>query len=129
MRYDPRELLNIITGLADCRRRQVGAVILDEEGYLVGWGANKLPVGSCTRGECPRGQLTYEEQPAFQNYENNCVAIHAEQGAIRMARGKGVKLYVSCEPCPMCAAEIAATDLVVEVLDLKEASNADTASD
>jgi len=111
--------LDSLSSSADCRRRRVGALLV-KGGELVGIGWNGLPHGSCTKGDCPRGMLTYTEQPKFVGYENNCEAIHAETSAIKDAgdHARGAKLYVTCEPCGGCVeaiAEAGITDVVVYI--------------
>lgn len=93
---------------ADCSRRKVGAVIA-LDGVIVGKGHNFLPLGSCMAGDCPRGLLSYDQQPKDVGYEaSGCVSIHAEDNALAEAgyRAIGAVIYVSEDPCPQCAARI-----------------------
>lgn len=97
---------------ADCRRRQVGAVITDSEHTIVGVGYNGYPAGKpgcLTEDGCPRGQLTYAQVPAGSAYVGVaavCSALHAEEQAVmRLARAHGARytMYVNHEPCPNCS--------------------------
>ena len=97
-------LLMSAVSAADCRRRQVGAVVTDAYAKVVGVGWNGLREGSCGAGDCPRGRLTYDEMPAFTGYvASDC--LHAEDSALMAAgeRARGGTIYVTCEPCPGCA--------------------------
>ena len=122
---DPAQVLPILhaaRNAADCNRRHVGAVVVDGYGRLIGVGWNGLRDGSCSRGECPRGKLSYGEMPAFSSYSGNCAALHAEDSAIRMAgpRCEGGTIYVTCPPCPECEEIIEANGLRVEVVTLED---------
>lgn len=94
-----------------CSRRQVGAVVM-KNGYTVSSGYNGVPSGQehCVDGGCPRGQLTYEECPAYSSYNDNpCHAVHAEANAIMQAtpdQRDGATLYVTHEPCHQCTSLI-----------------------
>ncbi len=103
---------------ADCTRRQVGAVIISPDGSVVSTGyngrASGLP-GCLTDGACPRGQMTYAEQPAGVGYaETACDAAHAEVNAVIRAgrdRTVGATIYVTDAPCHGCQVVIAAAGL------------------
>ncbi len=105
---------------ADCTRRQVGAVIIDTEGRIVSTGYNGAPAGEpgcLTAGACPRGQLTYAQQAggaAYEAGESRCIALHAEVNAVVYAgreRCKGATIYVTDEPCYLCALVIKAAGI------------------
>lgn len=99
-----------ISSRADCRRRQVGAVIVDKHDRIVSTGRNGSPPGgpSCLAGECPRGLLTTEQLPPDSSYDSGiglCVAVHAEANAIIFGdpdRMRGGKMYVTHQPCVGC---------------------------
>lgn len=101
---------------ADCRRRRVGAILVHTDtGRIVGRGWNALPPqgGSCQDGACPRGLLSYAEQPAFTGYgATGCTAIHAEIRAIREADANGrlysgeLTCFVTATPCYECNYEL-----------------------
>ncbi len=103
---------------ADCTRRQVGAVIVSPDGSIVATGyngrASGLP-GCLTEGACPRGRMTYDEQPAGVGYaETSCDAAHAEANAIIRAgrdRCVGATIYVTDLPCHGCLVLIAAAGI------------------
>jgi dCMP deaminase len=100
--------------LADCSRRRVGAVIMTLDGEIVGRGHNRLPEGSCLDGQCPRGKLTYDQQPKDVGYEESgCIALHAEWNALASAGSKadGAVMFVTEMPCPGCRDLIVASPL------------------
>ena len=102
------EIAEIVKKRAECRRLQVGAVVVYED-EIVGTGFNKGPeVYSCLAGECPRGLFSHSEVPAGGNYDTGparCIAVHAEAAAI-ISAGKtychDATLYVTENPCPCC---------------------------
>lgn len=98
---------------ADCTRRQVGAIIVARDGSIVATGYNGLASGKpgcATAGACPRGQLSYTDQPPDVAYEESgCRAVHAEVNAIIRAgrdRCVGNTIYVTDEPCFHCSVVI-----------------------
>ena len=112
-----------ISARADCRRRKIGAVYVNEENSIIGSGYNGAPPGlpGCLEGACPRGQLTFDQlrpdapydDPAMPSY---CISVHAEGNAQHRALApvKGSTLYVgSCtpdvptRPCPRCSKDLA----------------------
>ena len=92
-----------------CTRRQVGPVLVNREGKIVGEGYNGVSSGEahCVDGGCPRGLLAYSDVPAGVDYNlYPCRAIHAEHNAILLAgveRAKGGTIYVTDEPCTQCS--------------------------
>ena len=98
----------------DCTRRRVGAVVMDQNHRIVGAGYNGYPSGEpgcLSDGACPRGRLTYEEQPAGRGYASSgCKAIHAEVYAVEHALNPTLKgrvapewtVYITDEPCDLC---------------------------
>lgn len=91
---------------SSCTRRQVGAVVMDTDHRIVSTGYNGTAVGelNCVDGGCPRGLLSYDEQPAFAGYETS-KCLHAEANALIRAGEKAVggTLVVTCPPCHECA--------------------------
>lgn len=106
-----------------CLRKKVGAVLYDNEGRFLSYGANINPPGEpCDEGFCPRGLLSYAEVPADAPYvaEQACTAWHAEMVALLVAQGKclgedqrlisvwekallkGGVMVVTHEPCHEC---------------------------
>lgn len=119
----------------DCRRRQVGAIVVWEDRiWATGYnGTLTRSQPGCLDGACPRGEKTYEERPAYSNYDD-CIAAHAEQNAISQfsafwilqtnwpremslpavwatTLGSPVDLYVSEIPCDDCAVFIMKTGI------------------
>lgn len=104
------KVAQVISEQADCSRRQVGAVIVDQYDRIVSTGRNGSPPGgpSCLAGECPRGQLTTEQLPPDSSYDSGigkCIAVHAEANAIIFGdptRMRGGTIYVNDIPCVGC---------------------------
>lgn len=96
---------------ADCIRRKVGAVITYKHRIVAsGYNGTKVPgLPGCLSGACPRGHLTYEEQPEFQNY-GNCISNHAERNAVEWLLEHSdialdqTQIHITCQPCPDCQA-------------------------
>lgn len=116
----------------DCRRRRVGAVVLDANHRIAGAGYNGHEPGgpSCLAGDCPRGRHYYvapgpatllprcgcgdrwpcpEAAAPGSSYDttaNPCRAVHAEMNAILdvsdRRRLDRATLYVTTEPCQGC---------------------------
>lgn len=109
------EIAEVVSLRADCQRRQVGCVLVDEDHRIIGTGYNGTEPGgaSCLKGECPRGLLGYDVVEEFTNYDSGpgkCVSTHAEINALIWARTscKGATAYVTDQPCPTCAKALAA---------------------
>lgn len=114
-----------VAARGDCRRRQIGAVIVDEQHRIVATGYNGAPPGegSCLAGDCPRGRYTREQLPSFEDGNqdhSNCISLHAEQNAIAWAdrsRCQGATIYlaqldgVPVPPCDMCSKLIRAAGI------------------
>lgn len=87
-------------------RRQVGALLVNADGTTYYLGHNKERGGKrCDQGQCPRGQKSLEEQPAYQPYDD-CVAVHAEAmvlSPILPSHLPGHTLYLTELPCSDCA--------------------------
>lgn len=104
-----------VSSRADCTRRKVGAVVVRPDHTIVSTGYNGAASGgpSCLKGECPRGQMTYEQLAARTAY-NTCVATHAEVNACLRASWdemQGATLYCTDAPCGDCTKVIAASGI------------------
>lgn len=122
-------LADVVKLRAACTRRQVGAVIIDDAKRIVATGYNGTEPGAleCVDGACPRGRFTHEQIPGFlgnAGHPVKCIAQHAERNAIDWVLLtntdtaaeyilRAATLYISCEPCPDCAALAAQYDLRV----------------
>lgn len=91
---------------ADCLRRKVGAVLVDQDHRILATGYNGTYPGgpSCLLGQCPRGRKSYEEQPPLQGNYDECISTHAEANALLFARAscKGATVYITDPPCNGC---------------------------
>jgi dCMP deaminase len=88
---------------AKCTHRNVGAIIVDRHGQLVGHGFNNIPgkAPRCIDGGCDRGMKpSGEGDPHYMD----CESVHAEAGAIWMAgvSSIGATMYVNSYPCFPC---------------------------
>lgn len=97
----------IATIFSTCSKRQYGAILVDDLGYIIGIGYNGGPSGfvHCVDGGCPRA---IENSPNGSNYDN-CFAVHAEANAFLHSNYSSfaTKLYVNGPPCFSCAKLIA----------------------
>lgn len=99
------QISELVKTRSTCIRRQIGAtIVLDRR--IVSTGYNGAPKGTehCDVVGCMREKLNV---PSGQRHEL-CRAIHAEQNAIVQAAYtgtalRGATLYVTCQPCSMCA--------------------------
>lgn len=96
----------------DCRRSQVGAVIVNWENRVIATGYNgTLPgVDGCLKGKCPRGLRSYKEIAPYEGDYSDCIAQHAEWNAIDfLDSGEGLQfpsgltIYITRAPCFLCA--------------------------
>lgn len=110
--------LNIAEAIAarsDCRRAQIGAVLVDSEHriYSTGYPGAGAGMPGCLDGHCPRGKMTPEECPPGTDY-SNCISIHAEINALMRAdfsRNPGSTLYITRAPCNWCSKVIDASGI------------------
>jgi len=102
------EMLKLVSARGTCGRRQVGAIIVDEEHHVLSTGYNGPPKGlthcitlPCTGRNDKPGDTT------------NCIAVHAEQNALLQCSrlDRAFKIYVSCAPCFVCAKMLANTSI------------------
>lgn len=99
-------IADAVSQRADCTRRKVGAVLVDEHHRIISTGYNGAPPGApgCLNGACPRGNLSTDECPPFSDY-GNCISTHAERNAILYSNPEereGTTLYITCRPCTGC---------------------------
>ncbi|WP_043254013.1 cell division protein DedD [Streptomyces sp. Tu6071] len=96
----------------DCRRSQVGAVLLDRRERLCmsGYNGTTPKARGCLDGMCPRGRSTYDELPPGGDY-SSCIAIHAEENLLIHARREdleGGTVYITRSPCYRCKVRLEA---------------------
>ncbi len=106
-----------VAARSDCRRAQVGAVIVDTRRRIVSTGyvgtAAKQP--GCLQGACPRGQLSYD-RCAMGTVYDNCISFHAEVNALLYSdrsRHEGGIIYITRQPCDWCYKLLRASGLVI----------------
>jgi dCMP deaminase len=108
-----------VSARGECSRRLVGAVIV-QNNTIVSTGYNGAPAGepSCLDGACPRASS--DAVPGTGYASSGCPVIHAEANAIIRAgreRCVGATIYVTAEPCDLCAPLIRAAG-IAEVIHL-----------
>lgn len=103
------DIAEAVSKRADCRRSQVGCVLVDEDHRIIATGYNGAISGEpgCLDGNCPRGLLSYEELSSCSSYDEGpgrCISLHAEANALLFARQsvKGATAYITRGPCPTC---------------------------
>jgi len=99
------EVARVVAKRSTCLRRQVGAVLV-RDNHILATGYNGAPAGleHCLDTGCLREQMGI---PSGERHEL-CRAIHAEQNVIIQAALHGVTtagstVYVTCQPCFICA--------------------------
>jgi dCMP deaminase len=117
---------------ADCTRRQIGAIVVDQDHRVIAMGYNGAAPGKpgcLSAGACPRGRhyRTHHRICACgkdwpcpdsavpgTNYDE-CVAIHAESNCLLFARSsvKGCVMYLTDAPCLSCRKLIAGAGIVM----------------
>lgn len=101
-------LAYMVSNFSTCVRRKVGAVLLDTEGALVGFGYNLETEDRKCAIQCPRALRSYEEVPADSPYRSGagaCISRHAERRAMDCVKGedlRGFTMVSTCEPCHEC---------------------------
>ncbi len=98
-------IAKLVATRSTCLRRQVGAVAVQQKQVLA-TGYNGAPSGitHCEQVGCLREQLGI---PSGERHEL-CRALHAEQNAFLQAAKHGVSLegatlYITTQPCSICA--------------------------
>jgi dCMP deaminase len=99
------EIARVVAKRSTCLRRRVGAIVVLEKRILT-TGYNGAPTGlaHCLEVGCLREKMGI---PSGERHEL-CRGLHAEQNAIIQAAVwgisiKGATLYVTCQPCALCA--------------------------
>jgi len=105
-------IANVVALRGDCRRAQVGAVLVEESSRRqLSTGCNGVEPGrdGCLSGACPRGLLSFEDCPPGGDY-SNCIAKHAERNCLEWWRDFGniafydstLLMYITRSPCDDC---------------------------
>lgn len=101
------EMTALVATRATCKRRQVGCVLINQQGHVLATGYNGVHSGAvhCTDVPCPGAN-----QPSGQGL-HLCQAIHAEQNALIQCRNINEihTAYVSTSPCVACVRLLANT--------------------
>lgn len=98
------EIAKLVSTRATCRRRSVGALIVRDK-QIVSTGYNGAPRGL---PHCPPDGPE-KDWPEGCMRAGHCIrSLHAEQNALLQAAKIGVScdgatMYVTCQPCNMCA--------------------------
>lgn len=108
-------LANAASMRGDCKRRRVGAVILDKAHRIAGGGYNGSYSGgpSCLAGECPRAESGVEPGSSYDFGPGMCVAVHAEINAVfDVPKERRYTLYCTDAPCAGCTKQLRNSGLV-----------------
>jgi dCMP deaminase len=99
------QITELVKTRSTCLRRQVGALVVRDR-RIVSTGYNGAPssISHCETSGCLRQKMGI---PSGERHEL-CRAIHAEQNALLQAARYGSvlqdgTLYVTCQPCSLCA--------------------------
>lgn len=101
-------LLPLVAARGTCVRREVAAIIVDEQHRILSTGYNGVPRGQphCFETACPGGG----DKPGDSS---RCAAVHAEINALLQCSRLDLAytLYISCTPCYSCAKAICNTPI------------------
>ena len=107
--------LHRIAQRSNCVRRQIAASIYSQDGQLLATGYNNPadPADRCDR-DCPRSRSNVAAYSQYKVGEGRCIAIHAEDAALRKTtpeeRKDGI-MYITAEPCDDCLGLLKASGL------------------
>ena len=97
------------TKLSGCNKVHVGCVLVDEEGHMISFGANRAIPDLCRYRGCLRVEKYGDDSKSHRNPED-CRAIHSEIDALANLRqsASGTTAYVTRYPCEGCAKALVA---------------------
>ncbi len=102
-------IAHVVSTRSNCVRRNVGAVIVDQQRNIISTGYNSPSRGMkhCDEGGCPRASLDIKSGELLEM----CTAVHAEINAIIQAATQGRStlgstLYCTNRPCSQCTKTI-----------------------
>ncbi len=107
--------LQRIASRSNCVRRQIAASIFDPDGRLLATGYNnpENPEEVCIT-DCPRARSTVAAYTDYRTGAGRCIAIHAEDAALRKTtpeERKGGIMYITAQPCNDCEKLLQASGL------------------
>lgn len=102
--------------VSGCLKVQVGAIIVNKEGGIVSFGANRTFPSLCKYRGCMRVEKYGENSKLHRNPED-CRALHSEIDAICNSREclYGATIYVTRYPCEACARAVAAAGIATVI--------------
>lgn len=100
------DVVKVVSENSTCCSRNVGAVVVDKAGKIIGYGTNGIcdMVSTCKdKNECRRRRLGYKSGEALEQ----CPGEHAESKALLMCAKFGLPtnggtMYISIPPCERC---------------------------
>lgn len=100
------DIVKVVSENSTCCSRNVGAVVVDKAGKIIGYGSNGIcdKISTCKdKGEC------YRRRSGFKSGEGleQCPGEHAESKALLMCAKFGMPtnggtVYISIPPCERC---------------------------
>ena len=100
------DIVKVVSEKSTCCSRNVGAVVVDKAGKIIGYGANGIcdKISTCkVKNECRRRSLGYKSGEGIEQ----CPGEHAESKALLMCAKFGMStnggtMYISIPPCERC---------------------------
>lgn len=96
------DIVKVVSNNSTCFSRNVGAVVVDKTGRIIGYGANGFR--TCKdNGKCKRRSLGFKSGEGLEQ----CPGEHAESKALLMCAKFGMStdggtMYISIPPCERC---------------------------